>query len=207
MLLTLLFDSKEVIIQGYNTEEVKILANTIIPISSFKKYICEKSLSINVPIDVKGMSGECERTEIFEEDSWRVTARFRFKDGTKYEVTSNTMSDRRDVERVKSSVSFKNYFSARKVLKMYRRRIDVLVKDGIASFRTGNKRFKYVCGEEDGELYCEFKKDNLTPLNKVLDSSLKDADLNFSNESKNYLFSIEAKGYRIDIEPKRFYDD
>ena len=125
----------------------------------------------------------------------------------KYKVTSNTMSDRRDVERVKLSVSFKNYFSARKALEVYRRRIDVLVKDGIASFRTGNKRFKYVCGEEDGKLYCEFKIDNLTSLNKCLDSSLKDVDLNFSNESKNYLFSTEAKGYRIDIELKRFDDD
>ena len=78
-------------IQGYNTEEVQISANTIIPISSFKGYTCERDLSTNVPIDVKGMSGECERIEIFEEDSWRVTARFRFRDGTKYEVTSHTM--------------------------------------------------------------------------------------------------------------------
>ena len=110
------------------------------------------------------MSGECERIEIFEEDSCRVTARFKFKDGTKYEVTSNTMNDRRDVERVKSSVYFKNCFSARKALEMYRKRIDVLVKDGIASFRTENKMFKYVCGEEDGELYCKFKIDNFIPL-------------------------------------------
>ena len=164
-------------------------------------------ISINVPIDVKGMSGECERIEIFEEDSWRVTAGFRFKDGTKYEVTSNTMSDRRDVERVKSSVSFKNYFSARKALEVYRRMINVLVKDGIAFFRTGNKRFKYVCGEEDGELYCEFKIDNLTPLNKFLDFSLKDVDFKFSNEANDYLFSIEAKDYRPDIELKRFTGD
>ena len=87
MMLTLLFDSSEVRIQGYNNEEVQILANTTIPISSFKKYVCEKELSINVPINVKQMGGECERIEIFEEDSWRVTARFTFKDRNKYEVT------------------------------------------------------------------------------------------------------------------------
>ena len=34
MMLSLLFDSRGVVIQGYNTEEVQILANTIIPIRS-----------------------------------------------------------------------------------------------------------------------------------------------------------------------------
>ena len=41
-MLTLLSDSKEVIIQGYNAEEVQMVANTIIPISSFKGYTCER---------------------------------------------------------------------------------------------------------------------------------------------------------------------
>ena len=56
-LLTLIFDSKEVVIQGYNTEEVQMLANTIIPISSFKSYRWERNLSINVPMNVNGMNG------------------------------------------------------------------------------------------------------------------------------------------------------
>ena len=56
-LLTLIFDSKEVVIQGYNTEEVQMLANTIVPISSFKSYRCERNLSINVPMNVKGIKG------------------------------------------------------------------------------------------------------------------------------------------------------
>ena len=55
-------------------------------------------------------------------------------------------------------------------------------------------------------MYCEFKIDNLTPLNKFLDFSLKDVDFKFSNESNNYLFSIEAKEYRTDMELKRFTD-
>ena len=176
-------------------------------ISSFKKYVCEKELSINVPINVKEVVGECERIEIFEEDSWRVTVRLTFKDGNKYEVTSNTMSGKRDIERTKSGVSFKNYLNAKNALEAYGRRVDVLVKDGIASFRTGNKRFKYVCGEEDGELHCVFKMDNLDPLNKFLVSGLKDVNFKFSNETENYLFSIEAKDYRTDIELKRFMDD
>ena len=69
MMLTLLFDSSGIMIQGYNDEEVQILADTTIPISSFKKYVCKKELSINVPINAKEMVGECERIEIFEEDS------------------------------------------------------------------------------------------------------------------------------------------
>ena len=80
------------------------------------------------------------------------------------------------------------------------------LKNGIASFRTGNKRFKCVYGEDDGKLYCTFKTDNLNPLNKFLDNSLRDVAFRFSNESKNYLFSLEAKGYRTDIELKRFTD-
>ena len=50
--------------QGYNDEEVQILANTAIPISSFKKYVCEKELLLNVPINVMETGGECERIEI-----------------------------------------------------------------------------------------------------------------------------------------------
>ena len=35
MLLTLSFNSKKVVTQGYYTEEVQMLADTIIPVSSF----------------------------------------------------------------------------------------------------------------------------------------------------------------------------
>ena len=83
----------------------------------------------------------------------------------------------------------------------------MLVEDGITSFKTGNKRFKYVCGEEDEELHCVFKMHNLDTLNKFLDSGLKDVNFRFSNEFKNYLFSIEAKDYQTDIELKKFVDD
>ena len=124
-----------------------------------------------------------------------------------YQVTSHTMSEKRNIERVKSGVSSNDYLNAKKALEAYGRRVDVLVKDGIPSFRTGNKRFKYVCGEEDGELHYVFKMHNLDPLNKFLDSGLKDVNFKLSNESKNYLFSIEAKDYRTDIELKRFVDD
>ena len=94
---------------------------------------------------------------------------------------SNTMSGKRDVETIKSGVSFENYLNAKKALEAHGRRVDVLIKDGIASFRTGNKRFRYVCGEEDGELHCVH---NLDPLNKFSDSGLKDVNFKFSNESK-----------------------
>ena len=104
-LLTLFFNSKEIAIQGYNTEEVQILANTIIPISSFKSYSCKKNLAINVPTNIKDMSGKSERIEVFEKDSWRVTEKFKFNGGATYEVTSHTMSERRNVERDKSGVS------------------------------------------------------------------------------------------------------
>ena len=206
-LLTLILDSKEIVIHGYNTEEVQMLANTIIPISSFKSYRCQRNLPINVPMNVNGMNGKCERIEVFEEDSWRVTAKFKFSDGDIYQINSHTMSERRDVERLKPGVSFTNYFHSKRTLNEYGRHVDVLVKDGIASFRTGNKRFKYVYGEEDGKLYCKFKTDNLKPLNKFLDLGLKGYVFKFSNESENYLFSIEAKDHRTDVVLKRFTYD
>ena len=112
------------------------------------------------------------------------------------------------LERVKSGGCIVNdYFPVRKILGEYRRQIDVIVKNGIASLRTGNKIFKYVVGEEDGKLYCKFMIDNLKQLNKFLGPSLKDAEFKFSNESENYLFSIEAKDYRTDIDLKRFTHD
>ena len=150
---------------------------------------------------------KCERIEVFEEDSWRVTAKFKFSGGDIYQITSHTMSERRDVERIKSGISFNNYLFAKRVLNEYGRQIDVLVKNGIASFRTGNIRFKHVYGEEDGKLCCTFKIDNLNSLNKFLDNSLRDVAFRFSNESKNYLFSLEARGYRTDMELKRCTDD
>ena len=194
-LLTLFFDYEEITMQGFNTEEVQILANTIIPIRSFESYCCKENILINVPINIKDMSGKCERIEIARDDSWRVTAKFKFNGGTMYQVTSHAMREKRNVERVKSGVSFINYFPVRKALEEYGRQIDVIVKNGIASFRTGNKIFKYVVGEEDSKLYCKVKADNLKPLNKFLGPSLKDAEFKFSNESENYLFSIEAKDY------------
>ena len=32
------------------------------------------------------MSGKCERIEVFEEDSWKVTAKFKFKDNAMYKI-------------------------------------------------------------------------------------------------------------------------
>ena len=104
-------------------------------------------------------------------------------------------------------VSFNVYFPVRKILEEYRRQIDEIVKNGIASFRTGNKIFKYVVGEEDGKLYCKFMTDNLKQSNKFLGSTLKDAEFKFSNESENCLFSIEAKDYRTDKKLNRFTHD
>ena len=150
-------------------------------------------------MNVKDVNGKCERIEVVEEDSWTVAAKFKFSHGSMYEVTSHTMSDRRDIERLKTGISFNNYLFSKRALNEYGRQIDVLVKNGIASFRTGNKRFKYVYGEEDGKLYCTFKMDNLNPLNKFIDLSLKDVAFKFSNGSKNYLFSLEAKDHRTDI--------
>ena len=76
-LLTLFFTPEEITIQGYNTEEVQMLATTTIPISSFQSYRCKENILINVPINVKDMSGKCERIEIAREDSWRVTAKLK----------------------------------------------------------------------------------------------------------------------------------
>ena len=180
-LLTLFFNSKEITTEGYNAKEVQMLATTTIPISSFQSYRCKENVSINVPINVKNVSGKCERTEIAREDSWKVTAKFKFNSGPMYQVTSHTMSEKRNVERVKSGVSFNDYFPVRKILEEYRRQIDVIVKNGIASFRTGNKIFKYVDGEEDGELYCKFMIDNLKQLNTFLGPSLKNVEFKFSN--------------------------
>ena len=205
--LILFFTPEEITIQCYNAEEIQMLVTTTIPISSFQSYRCKENISINVPINVKDMSGKCERIEITREDSWSVTAKFKFNNRTMYQVTSHTMSEKRNIERVKSGVSFNDYFPVRKILEEYRRQIDVIVKNGIASFRTGNKIFKYVVGEEDGKLYCKFMIDNLKQLNKFLGHSLKDDEFKFSNELENYLFSIEAKDYRTDIELKRFVHD
>ena len=131
-------------------------------------------------MNVKDVNGKCERIKVVEEDSWKVAAKFKFRDGSMYEVTGHTMSDRRDIERLKTGISFNNYLFAKRALNEYGRQIDALVKNGIDSFRTGNKRFKYVYGEdEDGKLYCTFKIDNLKPLNKFLDNSLKDAVFKF----------------------------
>ena len=80
---------------------------------------------------------------------------------------------RKGTERVKSGISFKDYFPVRKALEEYGRQIDVIVKNGIASFRTGNRIFECVFGEEDGKLCCKFKADDLKPLNKFLGPSLK----------------------------------
>ena len=199
-LLNLPFDSKGLIIQGNNTEGVKMLGSTTIPTGSFKTYICKRDLTINVPINLKDLGVKCERIEIFEEDSWRANAKFEFKDGATYRVSSHTLSDKRDIVRLKS---FNNYFYAKRTLNEYGRKIDVLVKNGIASFRTGNLRFKYVLRDEDGELYCKFMVDNLKPLNNFLDLSLKGSSFKFSNEVKNYLFSIETEDHKTDIVLKR----
>ena len=118
-LLTLFFTPEEITIQGYNAEEVQMLATTTIPISSFHSYRCKENISINVPINVKDMSGKCERIEIAREDSWRVTAKFKFNSGTMYQVASHTMSEKRNMERVKSGLSFNDYFPVRKILEEY----------------------------------------------------------------------------------------
>ena len=75
-----------------------MLANTTILISSFQSYRCKENILINVPINVKDMSGKCERIEIAREDSWRVAAKFKFNSGTICQVTSHTMSGKRNIE-------------------------------------------------------------------------------------------------------------
>ena len=207
MMLTLFFGPEEIMIQEYNTEEVKILAITTIPISSFESYNCKKSITINVPINIKDVGGKCEKIEVVGEDSWRVAAKFKFNSEVTYEVLSHMMSEKRNIKIVRSGVSFINYFPVRKILEEQQRQIDVIVKNKIASFKTENKIFKFIVGEEEGKLYCKFMKDNLKPLNKLLGAYFKGADFKFSNESENYLFSIETKNYRTDIELKRFTGD
>ena len=114
-LLTLFFTPEEITTQGYNAEEVQMLATATIPINSFQSYRCKENISINIPMNVKDMSGKCERIEITREDSWRVTAKFKFNGGTIYQVTSHTMSEKRNTERVKSGVFFNDYFPVRKI--------------------------------------------------------------------------------------------
>ena len=75
-------------------------------------------------MNVKGMNGKCERIDVFEEDSWRVTVKFKFSGGDIYQITSLTMSERRDVERIKSGISFNNYLFAKRVLNEYGRQIN-----------------------------------------------------------------------------------
>ena len=98
-LLTLFFTPEEITVQGYNAKEVQMLATTTIPISSFQSFGCKEKILINVPINVKEMSGKCERMEIAREDSWRVTARFKFNSRTMYQVTSHTMSEKRNIRK------------------------------------------------------------------------------------------------------------
>ena len=97
---------------------------------------------MNVPINIKdtSTSGKCERIEVAKKDSWRVTSKFKFSGGATYEIDTHTMSEERNIT------------------------VNVIVKHGIASFRTGNRIFKCVFGEDDGKLYCKFKADNLKPL-------------------------------------------
>ena len=34
------------------------------------------------------MIGKCERIEVFEENSWKVTAKFKFKDNAMYKIAT-----------------------------------------------------------------------------------------------------------------------
>ena len=202
MMLTLFFGPEEIMTQGYHTDEVKILAVTTIPISSLDSYNCKKNITINVPVNIKDVSGKCEKSEVVEEDSWRVTAKFEFNNEITYEVLSHTRSRKREIPQIKSGISFINYLPARKLLEE-QREVEVIVTDGHACFKSKTRIIKFIVGEE-GESYCKFIMGNLKPLNKILGSDIKDADFKFSYESENYLFSIEAQDYRTDIELKRF---
>ena len=51
-MLTMFFNNDNLIIQGYNDQEVQIVAKTTIPVDSFKSYSCKENVSVNVPIDL-----------------------------------------------------------------------------------------------------------------------------------------------------------
>ena len=159
-------------------------------------------MGIAVPNDLKKLGGRCLRINVLRVDSWRVRNVFESNNGVSYEALSSYMYKLSGHPQMESTISLEQYSAAKKCLG--RVDIEVIVKDGTASFRGEIFHISTFMIGEPGEPYCTIPDEHLKLLNKFLGMTINNSRTEFCKEDDghnvNFLFSVDKEHYRTDVQ-------